>query len=105
MDKETKLKLALLRQKVEKLTGKKVKFIKESYMGHPGEEFVIQPSGARDNPTYSLINAKNYGQVDMFFSSPEEAKAYADKKGLGITQAFQESKGCGCGCGCNGKKK
>jgi hypothetical protein len=30
MDKETKLKLALLRQKVEKLTGKKVKFIKES---------------------------------------------------------------------------
>lgn len=63
------------------------------YMGHKGERFVIQSQGKGHWLQYLLIKANgNNDMVDMYFSSPEEAKKYADKRELIVVDKFEEPK-------------
>lgn len=58
--------------------------IKENYMGNKGDKVQISLSGSKSQPHYILEKPDGSAQIDMFFSSEEEAKKYADKKGLEI---------------------
>lgn len=59
--------------------------LKESYMGKEGETYMISKSGTTSNPEYVIEKPDGSAMIDMRFSSPEEAKKYADKKGLKIS--------------------
>ena len=59
-----------------------------NYMGNKGDEVVIEKKGSGHFETYSLTNARNFSVIDMFFDSKEEAKKYADKKGLAVVENF-----------------
>lgn len=63
---------------------KEMKFT-ENYMGNKGETYMISKSGSKNRPSYVLEKPDGSAQVDMMFSSPEEAKKYADKKGLDVS--------------------
>lgn len=61
------------------------------YMGNPGDRVVMKPSGIGKFKEFHLSKeASPYDKINMFFSSPEEAKIYADKKGLIIVDNFIE---------------
>lgn len=47
--------------------------------------YMISKAGKKDNPHYILEKPDGSKQLDMFFSSPEEAKKYAEKKGIKIS--------------------
>jgi len=49
------------------------------------EEYMISKSGSKANPSYVLEKPDGSKQIDMFFSSPEEAKKYAAKKNLKLS--------------------
>jgi hypothetical protein len=60
-----------------------------NYMGVKGESYVIQSSGKGDFLQYHLIKSTSPNDmVDMFFDSIDEAKKYADKKGLIVVDKF-----------------
>jgi hypothetical protein len=46
---------------------------------------MISKAGKVDNPHYVLEKPDGSKQLDMFFSSPEEAKKYAEKKGIKVS--------------------
>ena len=50
-----------------------------------GDSYMISKAGKADNPHYVLEKPDGSKQLDMFFSSPEEAKKYAEKKGIKIS--------------------
>jgi hypothetical protein len=49
------------------------------------ETYMISKSGPKDNPSYVLEKPDGSKQIDMMFSSPEEAKKYAAKKNLKLS--------------------
>ena len=55
------------------------------YMGNEGDEVMISKAGKKDNPLYVLEKPDGSAQIDMTFSSEEEAKKYATKKGLKLS--------------------
>lgn len=62
-------------------------------MGNPGDKVMISPSGNIKNPEYVLEKPDGSAQVDMFFSSPEKAKEYANsKKLIVVDKTIQEAK-------------
>jgi len=50
-----------------------------------GDSYMISKAGKVDNPHYVLEKPDGSKQLDMFFSSPEEAKKYAEKKGIELS--------------------
>lgn len=49
------------------------------------ESYMISKAGKKDNPHYVLEKPDGSKQIDMEFTSPEEAKKYAAKKGIKIS--------------------
>ena len=49
------------------------------------EEYMISKTGSKSIPSYVLEKPDGSKQIDMFFSSPEEAKKYATKKNLKLS--------------------
>ena len=49
------------------------------------DSYMISKGGRKDNPHYVLEKPDGSKQIDMFFSSPEEAKKYAVKKGIKLS--------------------
>jgi hypothetical protein len=49
------------------------------------EEYMISKSGSKSNPHYVLEKPDGSKQIDMMFSSPEEAKKYATKKNFKVS--------------------
>lgn len=49
------------------------------------DSYMISKGGKKDNPHYVLEKPDGSKQLDMEFTSPEEAKKYADKKGLKVS--------------------
>jgi hypothetical protein len=49
------------------------------------ELYMISKGGRKDNPHYVLEKTDGSKQISMTFSSPEEAKKYAAKKGLKVS--------------------
>ena len=49
------------------------------------ESYMISKSGPKSNPYYVLEKPDGSKQIDMMFTSPEEAKKYATKKNLKIS--------------------
>ena len=49
------------------------------------ELYMISKGGRKDNPHYVLEKIDGSNQISMTFSSPEEAKKYAAKKGLKVS--------------------
>ena len=49
------------------------------------ESYMISKSGSKSNPHYVLEKPDGSKQIDMMFTSPEEAKKYAAKKNLKIS--------------------
>jgi hypothetical protein len=54
--------------------------------------YIISKSGSKSNPTYVLEKPDGSEQLDMFFDSEQDAKAYAEKKGLKIISSTNETK-------------
>src|SRR6202008_2414766 len=62
-----------------------------SFMGVKGDSYIIDTVGKDHNRFSYLIEAKSpHGMVDMFFSSPDEAKKYATKHGLIVVDKMEE---------------
>jgi hypothetical protein len=49
------------------------------------ESYMISKSGSKSNPHYVLEKPDGSKQIDMMFSSPEEAKKYAAKKNIKVS--------------------
>jgi hypothetical protein len=49
------------------------------------QTYMISKGGSKANPHYVLEKPDGSGQIEMNFSSPEEAKKYADKKGIKVS--------------------
>ena len=49
------------------------------------QTYMISKGGSKTNPHYVLEKPDGSEQIEMEFSSPEEAKKYADKKGLKVS--------------------
>jgi len=49
------------------------------------DSYMISKGGKKDNPHYVLEKPDGSKQIEMEFTSPEEAKKYADKKGLKVS--------------------
>jgi hypothetical protein len=63
---------------------KKIK-LAEAYMGIKGEKYQISKSGSKTIPYYVLEKPDGSAQIDMMFDTEEDAKKYANKKGLKIS--------------------
>jgi len=61
-----------------------------NYMGEKGDELVIESMGTGVMKTYSLTNALTIEKVDMLFDSPDEAKKWAEKRGMFIVDEFAD---------------
>lgn len=59
--------------------------LEENYMGNKGETYMVSKAGSKAQPSYVLEKPDGSAQIDMTFSSPEEAKKYASKKGLKVS--------------------
>jgi len=59
--------------------------VEEIYMGNKGDEVMISKGGKKDNPHYVLEKPDGSKQLNMTFSSPENAKEYAIKKGIKLS--------------------
>jgi len=57
---------------------------KLSYLGEKGESVFIRTSGKGDFKIVNLINRSTFALVDVFFTSEEEARLFADKRNLRI---------------------
>jgi hypothetical protein len=57
---------------------------KLSYLGEKGESFFIRTCGKGDFKVVNLINRATFDLVDVFFTSEEEARLFADKRSLRI---------------------
>jgi len=55
-----------------------------SYLGEKGESVFIRTSGKGDFQVFNLISREDLALVDVFFTSGEEARLYADKRNLRI---------------------
>jgi hypothetical protein len=65
--------------------GGEIKLAENSIDEAEDDSYMISKAGKKDNPHYVLEKPDGSKQIDMFFSSPEEAKKYADKKGLKVS--------------------
>jgi hypothetical protein len=59
--------------------------VKSSMSETKEESYMISKSGSKSNPHYVLEKPDGSKQINMMFSSPEEAKKYAAKKNLKIS--------------------
>jgi len=57
---------------------------RSSYLGEKGESFFIRTSGKGDFQVFNLISREDFALVDVFFTSEEEARLFADKRNLRI---------------------
>jgi hypothetical protein len=57
---------------------------KSSYIGEKGESVFIRTSGKGDFQVFNLISREDFALVDVFFTSEEEARLFADKRNLRI---------------------
>jgi len=56
----------------------------KSYLGKKGEAVFIRTSGKGDFKIVNFINRAAFDLVDVFFTSEEEARLFADKRNLRI---------------------
>lgn len=56
----------------------------KSYLGEKGESFFIRTSGKGDFKVFNLISREDFALVDVFFTSEEETRLYAEKRNLRI---------------------
>ena len=54
----------------------------KSYLGEKGESVFIRTSGKGDFQVFNLISREDFALVDVFFTSEEEARLFADKRNL-----------------------
>ena len=54
------------------------------YLGEKGESFFIRASGKGDVKVVNLINRAAFALADVFFTSEEEARLFAEKRNLRI---------------------
>jgi hypothetical protein len=57
---------------------------KSSYLGEKGESVFIRTSGKGDFQVFNLISREDFALVDVFFTSEEEARLFADNRNLRI---------------------
>ena len=57
---------------------------KSSYLGEKGESFFIRTSGKGDLKVVNLINQATFALTDVFFTSQEEARLFANKRSFRI---------------------
>ena len=57
---------------------------RRSYLGERGESFFIRASGKGDVKVVNLINRATFALADVFFTSEEEARLFAEKRNLRI---------------------
>ena len=62
------------------------------YMGAKGDKVVVESSGKEPFLHYYLVNADNFGMIDMFFNSEGAARAYAQKKEMKVVTGFEQKK-------------
>jgi hypothetical protein len=70
---------------------KKIK-LDEAYMGVKGEKYQISKSGSKRIPYYVLEKPDGSAQIDMMFDTEEDAKKYANKKELNLSEYKQSIK-------------
>ena len=63
---------------------------RKSYLGEKGESVLIRTSGKGDFKVFNLISLEDFALVDVFFTSEEEARLFADKRNLRIA-AFDDN--------------
>ena len=63
---------------------------KSSYLGEKGESFFIRTSGKGDLKVVNLISRATFALIDVFFTSEEEARLFANKRNLRIVD-FNEN--------------
>jgi len=54
------------------------------YLGEKSKSFFIRAAGKGDFQVLNLIRLEDFALVDVFFTSEEEARLFADKKNLRI---------------------
>jgi hypothetical protein len=57
---------------------------KSSYLDKKGKSFFIRAAGKGDFKVFNLISREEFALLDVFFSSEEEARLFADKRNLRI---------------------
>jgi len=62
----------------------------KSYLGKKGESVFIRASGKGDVKVVNLISRATFALADIFFTSEEEARLFADKRNLRIV-AFDDN--------------
>jgi len=50
------------------------------------QQYFIRPTGKGEFRSFRLINAQDFGMLDFFFETEDDAKGYATKKGLEVVE-------------------